>query len=320
MVAGVVSALELLRIMKENNIDNYYPVEIAVMNNEEGVRFGIPVSNSRAMVGLIEEGELDNIKDKDGISLRKAIIDFGITPNLANAKRTKNSIKAFIELHIEQGPVLEHNNKKVGIEETIVGFHKYSVKFMGQSGHAGTTPMANRKDALVAASEFILAVNNVVKEVGLGTVGTVGELNLTPNASNVIPNYVQLSVDIRSTENDNLQKSYEKLVKEIETIKKQRNVDIEMKRTLRIDPVYMSKEMIDIMECIANKLNLPYMRMNSGAIHDAMVMANIAPAAMIFVPSKGGLSHHPDEWTEYIDLKRGIELMLYTLLELCKRG
>lgn len=316
-MAGVVAALEILRVFQEENIENYYPIEIVAMNDEEGVRFGTGISNSRAMTGIINEAELYNVKDKDGISLRDAMLSFGITPDLENAKREKDSIKAFIELHIEQGPILEDNKKDIGLVEAIVGLDRYKVKFTGKSGHAGTTPMDNRKDALVSASKFILALNRIAKEVAGGTVGTVGELHLSPNAANVIPGSVELSVDIRAIDKEKINSVFEKLTKAITIIKKEDNVDIEMIKELYIAPVNMSKKLITVMEETADKLDYSYMLMNSGAGHDAMIMAGISPTSLIFVPSKGGLSHHPDEWTNYDDLKKGMELILNTVASIC---
>lgn len=315
--AGLVAALEILRVFEENGIENEYPIEVVAMNDEEGARFGTGVSNSRAMAGLISEEELDNTKDKDGISLREAMIEFGTIPDLENAKRPKDSIKAFIELHIEQGPILEDKKKDIGLVQTVVGLDLYKVKVKGESGHAGTTPMNNRKDALVAAGEFILVVSKLAKEVGDGTVGTVGELKLTPNASNVIPSRVELSVDIRSINEDKIKEMHKKLTKEIEIIEKNNCVDIEMTNELYVAPVNMSEDLIGLMENIADELDYSYIKMNSGAGHDAMIMAGIAPTSLIFVPSKSGLSHHPDEWTDYEDLEKGIKLMLNAVLNIC---
>lgn len=318
-MAGVVAALEILRVLQEDGIENYYPIEVVAMNDEEGVRFGTGISNSRAIAGLIDEKDLDTIKDRDGISLRQAMIDFGITPDLKNAKRPENSIKTFIELHIEQGPILEDNEKDIGLVEGIVGLDRYRVTFKGKSGHAGTTPMDNRKDALIAASEFILAVNRIAKEVGGGAVGTVGELKLAPNASNVIPGFVELSLDVRSISEQNIKKVYQELINEIDIIIENSGVDIKMKKDLYIAPVVMSEKIIDIMRETADKLGYSYMKMNSGAGHDAMIMAGIAPTSLIFVPSKNGLSHHPDEWTEYEDLGKGIHLILNTVVNICMK-
>lgn len=318
-VLGVVAAIEIMRVLDENNIENFYPIEMVAMNDEEGVRFGTGVSNSRSMAGLIKEEELDRAKDKKGVSLREAMIEFGLTPNLEDAKRDENSIKAFIELHIEQGPVLQNNNKDIGLVETIVGLDRYDIKFKGKAGHAGTTPMDNRKDALVAASKFIISIEKIAKNIGEGTVATVGELKLSPNASNVIPGFVEISVDIRSTKEQNINSVYNSFKNEIEKIKKELDVDIEVIKTLYTPPVDLSEENIKLMENISEKLGYKYLKMNSGAGHDAMNMAHITPTSLIFVPSENGLSHHPDEFTKPKDFEKGIELMLNTIVELAMR-
>lgn len=318
-VAGIVAALEILRIFKTNNIKNYYPIEVVAMNDEEGVRFGNSVSNSRAMSGLIKEKELDDRKDKNGKTLREAMSEFGIIPDLENAKRPKNSIKSFLELHIEQGPILEQKNKQIGIVKTIVGFDMYEVEIKGLAGHAGTTPMDKRKDALIAAAKLILAVKNIIKESEDGTVGTVGTLNISPNASNVIAESAKLSIDVRSASGKDLEEINNKLLKKSKTIEKEENVDIELNKTLRANSSKMSKDIVNIISGAAEKLDVSYIKMNSGAAHDAMIMSKIAPTGMIFVPSRNGISHNPDEWTEYEDLKKGIEVMLHTVIKLSTR-
>ena len=318
-VAGLVAALEVARVLVENDVDHHYPIEVVAMNDEEGVRFGTGLSNSRAMVGAIKEEELDNAMDMDGISLRQAMIDFGITPNLKDAKREKGSIKAFIELHIEQGPILEEEEKDIGLVETIVGIDKYDCIFKGKSGHAGTTPMNNRRDALMGAAEFALSINRIVKEVGGGTVGTVGEFNLSPNAPNVIPGQVQMSIDIRSGKDENIKKVRTEMMKELERIGNSLNLETDIKNSLYVPPVQMSDEIIDIMEEKVQELGHSYKKMDSGAGHDAMIMAEITSTSLIFVPSKDGLSHHPDEWTDYKELKKGVELMLNTVVELGRK-
>lgn len=318
-VLGVVAAIEIMRVLDENNIENFYPIEMVAMNDEEGVRFGTGVSNSRAMAGLMKEEELDRAKDKRGVSLRQAMIEFGLTPNLEDAKRDENSIKAFIELHIEQGSVLQNNNKDIGLVETIVGLDRYDIKFKGKAGHAGTTPMNNRKDALVAASKFIISIEKIAKNIGESTVATVGELKLSPNASNVIPGFVEISVDIRSTKEESINNVYNDFKSEIEKIKKELDIDIEVIKTLYTPPVDLSEENIKLMENISEKLGYKYLKMNSGAGHDAMNMAHITPTSLIFVPSENGLSHHPDEFTKPKDFEKGIELMLNTIVELAMR-
>ncbi|HHV38407.1 MAG TPA: M20 family metallo-hydrolase [Tepidimicrobium sp.] len=319
-VAGLVTALEVARVLVENDVDHHYPIEVVAMNDEEGVRFGTGLSNSRAMIGAMDEAELDSAVDKDGISLRQAMLDFGITPNLEDAKREKGSIKAFLELHIEQGPILEDEGKEIGLVETIVGIDKYDCVFKGNSGHAGTTPMVDRRDALIGAAEFALAINRIVRKVGEGTVGTVGEFNISPNAPNVIPGQVQMSIDIRSGKDENIKKVEKEMMEELKRIGDSLNLETEIKKSLYVPPVNMSEEIIGIMEEKVKELGYSYKRMDSGAGHDSMIMAEIAPTSLIFVPSKDGLSHHPDEWTDYEAIKKGVELMLKTVVELGREG
>jgi allantoate deiminase len=225
-------------------------------------------------------------------------------------------LKAFLELHIEQGPVLEKAGMDVGIVDTIVGLDRYEVKFRGLAGHAGITPMAGRKDALVSAAKFIVAVNDIARETGQGAVATVGEMSIYPNASNLIPELVKLSVDIRATDSQLINTMSDKVQKELEKIGYADPVEIEFKRGVYIPPVEMDRDNGDLLRRKAEDLGLKYRVMNSGAAHDAMVMAALAPANIIFVPSVGGLSHDPEEWTEYDDLENGIQLMLQTITEL----
>jgi len=315
-MAGIVTGLEIARYLFEEKINHDHTFEVVAFNDEEGVRFGNGISNSRAITGDLKEEELDTTFDKNGISLRKAMMDYGITPNLKNAKREIGSIKAFIELHIEQGPVLLDSEKEVGIVQTIVGLDRHEIRFIGKAGHAGTTPMNNRKDALLPASEFILGLNKIAREAGHGAVGTVGEMKVLPNASNVIPGYVQLAVDIRATNDEIINKINVEMMELVDVLKEKYPVDIDSRKTLYIAPVLMSEEICLLLERKSKELGIKYERMNSGAGHDAMMMARIAPTSLVFVPSKDGLSHHPEEWTEYEDLAKGIEIVLSGVLEL----
>lgn len=314
--AGLVAALETLRVIKENNIVPYHPIELVAMNDEEGVRFGTGVSNSRAMAGVMRDEELDTVKDRDGVSLREAIASLGITPDLSNARRAKGSLKAFVELHIELGPILENSGNDIGLVETVVGLDRYEVTITGKAGHAGTTPMDSRNDAMVAAAEYTLAVNKAVKDVGHGTVGTVGQIKLFPNASNVIPQQAILSVDVRSTKEPYMKAVEDQLKAAIAQIEAAHTVKIDAVKKLYVPPVDMAPETLALMEHICDALGYRYLKMNSGAGHDAMIMAQITSSNLIFVPSKDGLGHHPDEWTDYEQLQKGVELMLETVLKL----
>lgn len=314
-IAGLVAALEVIRLLEENNISTSHPIELVAMNDEEGVRFGTGISNSRAMAGLITKEELNKQKDKDGISLYQAMKDYGVDVNLEDAIREKGSLKAFIELHIEQGPVLEENSKTIGLVETIVGLDRYEITFIGKAGHAGTTPMLARRDALPAASKFILDIKEEAIKEAKACVATVGEISLSPNASNVIPERVKISLDMRAPSEDSifsLRKSVDRICEEI----RETGIEVLVEKSLYIPPVDMNKELVDLLEDESKKLNLGAMRMISGAGHDAMIMASLAPTAMIFVPSRDGLSHHPDEWTDYEDLEAGTRLLLETVIRL----
>ncbi|WP_053367777.1 Zn-dependent hydrolase [Bacillus sp. FJAT-27245] len=326
-VAGVVAALEIMRVLHENNIENEYPIEMIAMNAEEGETFGpsTGVSNSRALVGTLTEQELDSVKNRHGQTKREAMKEYGLIPDLKSAKREKGTIKNFIELHIEQGPVLDNEGLAIGLVEYLPGIGRYKVKFHGMLADS-TAPMDTRKDALLAASKFTVAVNKIVKSLGSGIAGAVGEMEISPNSNQFVPEYVQAKVEIRTfdknvLENINL---YEKLMAELKSIQEETNVEAELIEMARIGypnptpPSIMCKENVEIMKNICKKLDYHYTIINNGTGHDAMIMADFAPTNMIYVPSKGGISHHPDEWTDYEDLKKGIDVMMHLVLEICK--
>lgn len=201
--AGVVAALETLRVIEENNVDNYYPIEIIAMNAEEGETFGpgSGVSNSRAMVGTLTEKELDIAKNRFGETKREAMRKYGLVPDLAAAKRDVSTIKSFIELHIEQGPYLEAEKKDVGLVEYLAGIGRYIVKFHGKVEDS-TASMESRRDALVAASKFTLAVNRIIKDLDGGITGTIGEMHISPNSHQFVPEFVELSVEVRTSDKE----------------------------------------------------------------------------------------------------------------------
>ena len=317
-VVGIVAGIEIARVLQENDYKLKCPLEVAAFNDEEGIRFGKGISNARSLTGHIEEEELDKRVDFNGKSLRDAMIEFGIKPDLQAAKREAGSIKSFLELHIEQGPILFNNGKQVGLVETIVGYTILEIKLRGKSGHAGTTSMDMRNDALVVASRFILAANDIVRGVGEGAVGTVGKMEIRPNVSNVIPEFVKLTLDLRANKQSTLNKINHLIEEELESIGRDKGIEVEMKRILDIPPVDMSKDNLDILKQKAQELGIDFEMMNSGAAHDSMVMSRLGPSSLIFVPSVGGISHHQEEWTEYEDIVKGIELMLAMTCEICK--
>lgn len=317
-VIGIIAGIEIARVLQENDYKLNYPLEIAAFSDEEGIRFGKGMSNSRALTGDVEEDELDKRIDATGRSLREAMTEFGIELDLESAKRKPGSIKSFLELHIEQGPILSNNKKQIGLVETILGYNILEVKIRGRSGHAGTTSMDIRNDALVVASRFILSVNDIVRGVGQGSVGTVGKVEIRPNSSNVIPEFVKLTLDLRADKQATLNKINHLIEEELESIGNDKGIEVEMKRILSLPPVSMDKSNLETLIEKSKELGIDYEIMNSGAAHDSMIMSRIGPSSLIFVPSVDGLSHHPEEWTEYEDIVKGIELVLLTACEICK--
>lgn len=324
--AGVVSALETMRVLLENNVENDYPIELILMNAEEGETFGpgTGVSNSRAMVGTMTQNELQTVKNRHGQTKLKAMKEYGVTPDLASAKRKPGSIKNFIELHIEQGPILEKNHVDVGLIEYLPGIGRYKVKFHGELEDS-TAPMSERKDALVAASKFVLVVNKLMKDLGAGIAGTVGALDISPNSNQFIPDYVQALVEIRTFDKAtlnsvDLKKEFEHALKEIEN---ETGVQTELLEMARIGysnptpPSVMDTGNVNKMEKICDVLGYSHTVINNGTGHDAMIMTDFCSTNMIYVPSKDGVSHHPDEWTDYVDLKKGADVMLNLTMDIC---
>ena len=315
--AGVIMALEIMRVLEENNVQTKYPLEFVAMIEEEGGRFGSGVFGSRAMAGKVSYQDLINNKDADGISMAEAFEDFGFDPKkIEDAKRDPEELKAFIELHIEQGPVLENENKDVGLVDFIVGINEIKVEIEGRPDHAGTTPMDMRKDALSSAAEVVSEIKNFAVEAGKGTVATAGELTVEPGAANIVPGKVEFTVDIRSKDLGCIEEVREKIKNSLEEIKQKYGVDFSIENLLMVEPVELSPEIFSLFEEEVEKQNFSYKKMISGAGHDAMIMSELTDVGLIFVPSRDGRSHCPEEWTDYDDLQKGIELIYNTILKL----
>lgn len=313
-LAGVVAALETARVFKENKLKPKYPVEFIAMIEEEGTRFGAGLFASRAMAGKVSRQELYESKDENGILMAQAMEEFGFNPDkIEEAIRPKESLKAFLELHIEQGPILEAENKEVGVVEYIVGLHAIEVKIKGRADHAGTTPMNMRSDAMEAAAMLISRVGDYTREVGEGSVATVGRLSLLPGSFNVVAKEVTFTVDIRAKDSSNIERILQWIYTELDKISENKNVTYEVQTLLDVQPVKLSEEIANIIENNCKRLGFSSMRILSGAGHDAMVMANLTSTGMIFVPSKNGRSHSPSECTDYNLLQKGIEIAFETI-------
>lgn len=315
--AGVVTALETARVMMDNGLKPKYPVEFIAMIEEEGGRFGGGLFASRAMVGRVTRESLDSFKDSDGVSIAVAMKEFGFDPdNIQDAIRKPEDIKAFIELHIEQGPVLESGEKDIGIVEYIVGICQIEVVVKGRPDHAGTTPMIMRADALDAASLAISKISTFAKDAGEGTVSTVGTLSILPGAANIVPGEVKFTVDMRSKKSECIVDVKDKIENALAEIASSKGVTYTIVEKLSVPPIKLDDDIISKLNKHSDNLGFSVQSMLSGAGHDAMVMASITDVGLVFVPSKDGRSHCPEEWTDYEDLQKGIEIVCETIIEI----
>lgn len=315
--AGVVMGLEILRVLKENDIALKNTVECVALIEEEGGRFGGGLYGSRAMKGLVTAEALEASLDSAGISMAKALNAFGFdAARIGEAKRNPETIKAFIELHIEQGPVLENEKLDVGIVGKIVGIRQIKVRVYGRPDHAGTTPMPMRKDALVSAAEVIASVPGFALAVGDGTVATVGTLSVLPGAANIVPSEVTFTVDIRSKNAQSVEAVHKAIEEKLKALEAVRGIAFDVKTLLSVEPTQLSETIISSLKASADELGISYKDMPSGAGHDAMIMASMVDTGLIFVPSKDGRSHCKEEWTDYDALQKGIEVICHTVIEM----
>ena len=306
--AGVVAGLEVAALFAENKLIPKYPLEIIALIEEEGARFGGGLMGSRGMTGLLSEDDFKNLKDKDGISTEEAMVKIGLDPSLPK-KRDPKTIKAFLEMHIEQGPILEEKDIPIGVVEAIVGLTQFEVTVEGQAGHAGTTPMDRRSDALVTAAKMIAQFPDLAIEEGEGTVMTTGQLNVFPNGANVIPKKTVFTVDIRSGKEEHIQNVIRKLNELIESYSTN-GIKITAEQQLYMQPKAMNQEIVALMKQISGELETPYCSINSGAGHDAMVFSDFTDVGMLFIPSKDGLSHCPEEWSDSKHIANAVQIFL----------
>lgn len=303
-IAGVVCGLEVVRLLKENNFSNKYSIEVIGTNDEEGARFKSGFFSSKAMLGQLTVSDLKELKDADNISIYDAMKEYGLNPEIINkAKRNLQDIKAFLEIHIEQGPVLEKHEKDIGIVDTIVGMQRYIVTIQGRADHAGTTPMDMRIDAVEVASKIISNIGDIARTYK-NAVATVGSMRVLPNEINTVAESAIFSIDIRSTKQEIVNSIYEKIKEHIEHITKKYNSKYSITNTLCVNPVDMSKGLKEKIEESCIKRNFSYEHINSGAGHDSLPMAEAVDTTMIFVPSKAGRSHCQKEFTGYEHLAK----------------
>jgi allantoate deiminase len=320
-VAGVLCAIEAVTTLTESNIIPDRSIEVISFADEEGWRFNKGLFGSRGILGKLEEGELQRT-DKDGITREKALRDFGCDPNkFSESEYAPNSIFCFIELHIEQGPILDSSNKPIGVVSGISGPLWLTVKLKGMAGHAGSVPMAMRKDALVGAAEIIIALNEIANQIpGAPTVGTVGTLNVFPASRNIIPEEVTFTVDLRDIDLERRNKYEKQLMDKIAAITKKHSLTYQIFEDTKLEPRYCAEWIKGIIkdECkTAGLVDTP--ELMSGPFHDSMALSYVCDYGMIFIRCKDGISHNPLEYASYEDLALGTEILYGTLLQVLKR-
>jgi beta-ureidopropionase / N-carbamoyl-L-amino-acid hydrolase len=308
---GSLGAIEVAQTLAENNITTRHPLEVVIFQNEEGGLIG-----SEAMIGVLTDKELDHVSSS-GKTIREGINFIGgDVSKLASVKREKGSIVAYLELHIEQGGTLEAEHIDIGVVEGIVGINQWNVTIEGFANHAGTTAMNNRRDALLAAAKFIEAVNRIVTGVPGRQVGTVGKIQAFPGAPNVIPGKVVLTLELRDLDAAKIQTLYQKIRAEADQIATASKVTFDFKELNTNIPAPTDSRIREIIDNTAKELGLTTKQMPSGAGHDAQDMARIGPVGMIFIPSTGGISHSPKEFSRPQDIENGANVLLGALMKL----
>ncbi len=315
---GVVAGLEALRVISEHQIELTRPVELVAFSDEEG-RFG-GMFGSQAMSGKLTPETIDRAVDLDGISLEQAMAEAGLHAHDAlAAEREPGSIHAFVELHIEQGPVLEREGASIGLVDAITGLFRWDVRFIGEANHAGTTPMDMRRDAFRGVAEFTSQIEALLEgHGGTRSRATIGRIELVPGAANVVPGEARFSLEVRDTEAATLTRLATEFRRALNEISQSFDLKIEIEAVSQIEPVACHGGVTNAVTNACESLGLPCFTLPSGAAHDTQMIADIAPAGMIFVPSRGGRSHSPAEWTAPADIERGANVLLQSLIELAR--
>jgi len=311
-ILGVVLAIGLMKSLEGLQLP--FAIEVIGFSEEEGVRFGVPFIGSRALVGRVDE-ELLGRKDVNGISVRKALQDFGLNPNDISKAKLCGDVLGYIEFHIEQGPVLENLGWPLGVVEAIVGQNRLEFTFSGQSNHAGTTPMNLRHDAMAAAAEWIVAVESLARRTA-GMVATVGFVEAKPGAMNVIAGEARATLDIRHASDSARTEALDELIRLAEAIAERRGATVKWRTLLAQHAVAMDPFLTEQIDLAVQKAGCEPHRMASGAGHDAMILAEKTPAAMVFLRTPGGISHDPAESVHLDDVAKALECGNHLLTQL----
>lgn len=313
---GALSSLEAVEALMSSGFEPRHPIEIAIFVGEEGTRFPSLMGSRAAVEGV--SSDLLNSKGSDGVTLAEALRSWGLNPEGGAIPPSvrKGEVLSYVELHIEQGPVLDEAGFSVGIVNAIAGPLFFKGEVTGRADHAGSTPMNMRADTLVATAELAMSLEKIAVETGPTTVATMGVVEPSPGVINVIPGHTRFTIDLRDVDLASRDRAEATIRKKFQQILDSRRLEGRLAESLRVDPTPLSEKVIATAEAAAAEESIPTMRLSSGAAHDAMVVATIAPAAMIFVRSIGGISHSPSERSELGDIEAGVRVLTGTLARL----
>lgn len=315
-IAGVIAALEVAEVLHENSVPLRHPFKVVDFLSEEPSDYGASCVGSRALAGTLTQGMLA-ATNSDGESLADAVKRMGGEPQSLIAPLMQlGDIAGFLELHIEQGPVLETAKSPIGIVEGIVGIDRYRLTVLGRAAHAGTTPMSLRDDALVTATQIVTLVAEKARAWSRDKhfVATIGQFNVFPNGANVVPGRVEMMLEARALTNAQVQQFFSELRDELAQIIPEEKLLFE--KVSEAAAVQSDPRIVAALKYACDQSGYTFQQMASGAGHDAMQVANLAPVSMIFIPCRGGVSHHPDEFAELEDITAGANVLLQTVLKL----
>jgi hydantoinase/carbamoylase family amidase len=316
-VLGVAGAVEAVHALRAGGFVPRRSIELVAWAGEEP-RFGTGCVGSRAAAGELSRADLDRLHDRDGVTMAAALTGAGFDPDrIGDARIDPAAVHALVELHVEQGIVLETHGEPIGVVAAIAAPHDFRLTFRGAATHAGATPMGLRRDALVGAAEATVAVERIARASSSGTtVGTVGVVRALPGAINVVPGAVELDVDVRDSDAAAREAVVDGIVAAARQIAGARGLELEVTEIVEDVPVTCDPAVVAAAQAACAELGLQARTMLSGAYHDAMIMGRRVPVGMIFVPSRGGISHHPDEYTAPEELDRGVAVLAGTLARL----
>ena len=316
-IYGVLAGLEVVRALNDNNIETRKPVDVIVWTNEEAARFSPPLTGSQVFAGKLKTADVHQTRTKDGTRVIDDLRNIGYYGSEIAGTRKFDS---FIEAHIEQGPILEHEAKTIGVVDCVQGAFAAEVTLAGEDGHAGTVRLDIRRDACLGAAEMIVFLNRLAMDTDDAVKMTVGTLNITPNSISTIPGQAYFTIDCRHPDSAILSSLLANVKKGLAELADKRDFGFEFRVLLEKQPVRFDQDIVSVIEHATKNLAYPYKRMLSGAGHDAMNIAELAPTAMIFIPCKNGISHNEAEYASSSDVAAGANVLLHSMIELAGVG